>query len=314
MTLPLTLRYVDCDRDLAQPASFLSQLVASATARPVRVIQRSDELVDLQFTSVQLPLVRKVVKDAQRVIQRGLPRGTHAKDPRWGLANPEPKGMARSHVWFTGENVRPPAGAWDGYLSFDTDPLGGLNAYLPLWFYSAGVFGAPWSPFTTRMPSWQQMLESREPGAPRPNFACAFINNPEPMRMHAIRTLSRVGPVDVFGSAAGRPVPDKAALAREYRFVLCFENDVYPGYVTEKPFEAWAAGAVPLWRGSDPAGYVNPHAVLNADEATSLEEFAEEVAQVDADPSLWQHRVSQPIILKAPDLESAKELVRKAVS
>ena len=42
------------------------------------------------------------------------------------------------------------------------------------------------------------------------------------------------------------------AVARNYRYFLCFENDLYPGYVTEKPIEAWASGSVPLWRGIDP--------------------------------------------------------------
>lgn len=313
LSTSLALRYVDCDPAMASANSFLSRLVAAATKRPVQVVQHPNRRVDLQFTSVQLPLTRKVTREAIRASQRLLPRSVADRDPRWRSANPEPRGDARAHVWFTGENSRPPVGRWDGYLSFDVDPLGGLNAYLPLWWHSVGIFGRPASLFTSAMPTWQEMIEPREPQRERPKFACAFINNPEPMRFHAIRALSEVGQVDVFGSAVGRPVPDKRATARDYRFVVCFENDVYPGYVTEKPFEAWATGAIPLWRGSDPAGYLNPEAVINAVNYGDLRSFAEAVSLVNDHPQAWSDKASQPVLLREPNLEPAKQLIRRVV-
>ena len=313
MTGAVTLRYVDSDPAMASDDSFLSRLVAVAANRPIRVVQDPKTRVDLQFTSVQLPIARKVAHEAIRTASRWLPRKAANRDPRWRSANPEPRGDARAHVWFTGENVRPPIGAWDGYLSYDIDPLGRRNAYLPLWWQSVGILGRPQSLFTSRIPTWQEMIERREPQRERAKFVCAFINNPEPMRFHAVRALSEVGQVDVFGSAVGRPVPDKGATARDYRFVLCFENDVYPGYVTEKPFEAWATGAVPLWRGSDPADYLNPSAVLNAVNHPDLAAFADAVASIDADPAAWAAMASEPILTREPDLKPAKALIRRVL-
>lgn len=314
MRRPLTLRYVESDSAMGSVDSFLSLLVTEAVGRPVEVVHNAKKRVDLQLTSVQLPLARKFAREAARVSGRWLPRRAANRDPRWRVANPEPRGDADAHLWFTGENLRPPAGSWDGYFSFDMDTLGGRNAYVPLWWYSAGLFGSASSLFMSGMPGWELMLQARDPGSLRRKFACAFINNPEPMRLHAIQILDEVGPVDVFGSAVGRPVPDKNAVAKDYRFVLCFENDIYPGYVTEKPFEAWSTGAVPLWRGSDPAGYLNPAAILNAANAKSLDEFAEMVALVDADPGIWQRVASQPIISRGPDLGPAIDLVRRILA
>lgn len=311
--MPIALRYVDCDLGVASVDSFFSRLVAAATGKRVQVVDDPKQHVDLQFTSVQLPLARKMVQEATRVTSRWLGRKGAGRDPRWRSANPEPRGPARAHVWFTGENVRPPVGQWDGYLSYDVDSLGGLNAYMPLWWHSVGIFGRAESIFTSTMPTWREALNEREPHGVRPKFACAFINNPEPMRFHAVRALSEVGQVDVFGSAVGNRVPDKSITARDYRFVLCFENDVYPGYVTEKPFEAWATGAIPLWRGLDPAGYLNSAALLNAVDYPDLGTFADAVSQLNDDAQAWAATVSQPLLVREPDLEPAKELILRVL-
>jgi len=313
MTSSVTLRYRDSDPVMARPDSFLSLLVAESTGSTVEVVDDPKAHVDLQFASVQVPLPRKLVAEAARLATRALSRRTPGRDSRWKRENPEPSGNAGAHIWFTGENVRPPAGAWDGYLTYDLDPLDGRNAYLPLWWQSVGLLGNAGSIFTSAMPAWEKLLQPREPGGRRPKFTCAFINNPEPMRLHAIEELNKVGQVDVYGGAVGRPVPDKAAVAREYRYVLCFENDIYPGYVTEKPFEAWAAGAVPLWRGADPAGYLNDAAMINAASFTSLRDFSEAVAALDQDPARWASTATQPIIIKEPDLGEANQVIRKAL-
>lgn len=311
MTPPVSVRFKDCDSALAEEGSFLSRLVGAAAERTVRIVQDPRKLVDLQLTSVQVPLARKIRLDAERVIGRRFPRPPATKDARWSASNPKPVGKARHHIWFTGENLRPPAEGWDGYLSFDTDPLNGRNAYLPLWWFNVGLLGEPHSIFTTGMPTWEQMSKGRDPGPPRPKFACTFINNPEPMRLHAVQALESIGVVDLYGSAFGRPVPDKAVVAKDYRFVLCFENDVYPGYVTEKPLDAWATGAIPLWRGLDPAGYLNSAAMINAATFVDLTAFVEGVRRVENDPGLWAEMASEPILTREPDLGPAVQLIRR---
>ena len=311
MTSTLTIRYRDCDHSMRRPDSFLSLLVAESAGTPVAVIEDPKAQVDLQFTSVQLPLPRKVIVEGSRLATRALSRRSPTRDDRWRRENPEPTGKAGAHIWFTGENVRPPVGSWAGYLSFDIDPFDGRNAYLPLWWYSVGLLGPASSIFTSDMPSWEQLVQPRNPRRRPHKFACAFINNPEPMRLHAVKALQEVGQVDVYGGAVGRPVPDKAAVAHDYRFVLCFENDIYPGYVTEKPLEAWSTGAIPLWRGLDPAGYLNPSALINAADCDSLQGLAAAVAAVDTDADEWEARASQPILIRKPDLEPSMGLIRR---
>ncbi len=45
-------------------------------------------------------------------------------------------------------------------------------------------------------------------------------------------------------------VPGKHDVLRQYKFALCYENAVFPGYVTEKIFDALFAGCIPVYLGA----------------------------------------------------------------
>lgn len=45
-------------------------------------------------------------------------------------------------------------------------------------------------------------------------------------------------------------VPGKHTVLRQYRFAICYENAIFPGYVTEKIFDALFAGCVPIYLGA----------------------------------------------------------------
>ena len=45
-------------------------------------------------------------------------------------------------------------------------------------------------------------------------------------------------------------VENKNETLSKYRFVLCLENSIFPGYVTEKIFDAMLAGCVPIYYGA----------------------------------------------------------------
>lgn len=43
--------------------------------------------------------------------------------------------------------------------------------------------------------------------------------------------------------------PDKLDTISKYKFALCFENGIYPGYMTEKIIDCLVAGVIPVYRG-----------------------------------------------------------------
>jgi hypothetical protein len=131
--------------------------------------------------------------------------------------------------------------------------------------------------------------------------------------MRVAEALGRLGQVDLYGSAFGGPaVPSKMELMKDYRFAVVLENDLYPGYVTEKAPEAWMSGTVPLWWGSDPAGYLNPRALVNLADS-DLATFLEEVDQLNRDEGLWAERYCQPILNRTYDYESLIEWLRSRI-
>ncbi len=45
-------------------------------------------------------------------------------------------------------------------------------------------------------------------------------------------------------------VEDKLATLKGYKFAFCFENSIFPGYITEKIFDCFFAGVVPVYLGA----------------------------------------------------------------
>jgi len=89
-------------------------------------------------------------------------------------------------------------------------------------------------------------------------------------RIRAIRYFGAVDGFDLYGYRwdrmprhpfyfwAGRSVrrawrgtvPDKLKTMSEYRFSLCFENCIAPGYISEKLFDCLATGSIPIYYGA----------------------------------------------------------------
>ena len=229
--------------------------------------------------------------------------------------NLQPNPSAKVNIFFTGENERPPYGDWDAYLSFDLHDFRSKNAYLPLWWVTCTDLAGPKNaPYLGEVISVENLLKSRKIDFKlRKKFCVAFIGKAYPFRMQALSALSEIQKVEVFGAIARKDVQSKFKESQNYKFVFAFENDLYPGYVTEKVVEAWATGAIPLYWGSDPAKYINPKAIINLADFDSMKEFVNFVAKVNADSILWEDIASQPILLKRPDLTEVNRVLQKAL-
>jgi hypothetical protein len=214
------------------------------------------------------------------------------------FSTPAPK-QGNKNIWFTGENIRPPLHqSWDKFLSFDLDDFGGRNLYLPLWALrlSETVQGAE---------QFQNMMvKSRAPIEMRESKICAVISNPEPVRMNFIRALQKYITVDLYGRT-GLPIENKRETLSKYQFNICFENDLYPGYVTEKPLEAYLSGCIPIWRGLDSGEYLNDSSMIDLTKK-NLKSGVDEVMNVLSEPDLVSSISSQPFLKKQIDYRALK--------
>lgn len=67
-----------------------------------------------------------------------------------------------------------------------------------------------------------------------------------------------------------------------YRFSLCYENTAFPGYITEKIFDCFAAGAVPVYLGApDIGGAIPPSCYIDARRFPRLQDLERFLREMD---------------------------------
>ncbi len=252
------------------------------------------------------PSKRMYRRLTQRFIGNSL--ALNSTNPKANRPGKHPK------IWYTAENIRPPFGQdFDYFLSFDQDTFEGKNTYFPL-FYSELMFRPedPHRESGIQIFDPQVLTQPRNISNDRPGFVCAFINNPEPQRLRAIKELSKYGQVDVFGKLTGNPVPTKLEVAKNYKYMLCFENDLYPGYVTEKLLDAYVCGTVPLYwglLGNEP--YINRASFINAADFQSISDFASYVANLSDQE--FRDVQAAPLLKAVPSLHAARKIFEEAL-
>ena len=77
------------------------------------------------------------------------------------------------------------------------------------------------------------------------------------------------------------------------KFVISYENRIYPGYITEKPYQAWLAGAIPIYAAHRSVlGNISREAVVFGPDFDSNEAIVDHVMGLLDDPdaycSIWQ--------------------------
>lgn len=287
-----------------QPADFFLPALHEASQSPVSLVAE-EEAPDVIVHSV-----------FRRQNRRWRGRSAAFRGVHGFLQQPKRRHKSLT-IWFTGENVRPPDDLYDVTLGFD--PTGGRNFRLPLWWL---LF--PWKEGSSEMPAecsrlgfsppLAEALFGRQDDLPqRSRFACAFFANKEPTRFALVDAVRRVGEVDVFGSAVGAPVAEKFSVAQGYTFMVCPENSLFPGYVTEKAVEAWSCGAIPLYNGIDSERDLNPEALLNASDFSSFEEFAAAVSVLSTDIERISAMRRAPILSADRDITGLVAFFREAL-
>lgn len=271
----------------------------------IREIGLTNELDDLFFigcyTEISF-LAKSLLFIKSRVSEGGM---TEWLNHQRGLSRL--KSYSGRKVWVTFENRRIPHEDADLTISFDLDSNFGSNLYFPLLFSYIDFLETKAS-YVRHQITFEELLSPREDvgkSLDERKFACAFINNPDPVRLRFINEMSKFGKVDLFGRYTKNYVGDKIGIGNDYKFIVCFENDLYPGYVTEKPLEAWLSRAVPIYWGDDAKGILNSSAIINCTAYESLASAAKYVASLETDTRVLKDIINQPLLsslTEKPDL------------
>lgn len=125
------------------------------------------------------------------------------------------------------------------------------------------------------------------------------------LRIQAMASLAKLGIVDLFGRGWKRwwsrsamwlpywrnrrvlmsiykgPCASKFEVLARYQFCLCFENMSMEGYITEKIFDCFYAGVIPLYRGApDITKYVPAGAFVDCRKYPTWESMWEEITAI----------------------------------
>lgn len=98
-----------------------------------------------------------------------------------------------------------------------------------------------------------------------------------------------------------RVIPRGDKESREWlgqcKFVIAYENQLYDGYITEKVFQAYFSGAVPIYWGDKSAvSDVNKDAIIYANDSITTDDLISYIKKVDKDDDLYCKIWNQALI------------------
>lgn len=212
-------------------------------------------------------------------------------DRNFGESNVRYENCVR--IFYTGENQRPSDYRCNFAISFDhptTERMFRLPLYL-IYEYDHHIL-------RDREARHFDDYDSKE-------FCSFVVKNPSCQYRNAYyHTLTKHKQIASAGSLFNnmpngyRPesVIAKVKFMSAYRFNLCFENSSYPGYCTEKLFEALCAKTVPIYWGSPTAALdFNPKAFLNRYDYASDNDFIAKIIELDKDKDAYNEMYMQPM-------------------
>jgi len=168
---------------------------------------------------------------------------------------------------------------------------------LPIWQLFVEWFGG--SPSLTRNPNRLPKDLLTNPSASERTEFCAFVvSNPLCVERNAafdaVNAYKRVnsggryknnlegGPLAAAWAGGGGGDTAKVEFYKKHRFVLCYENSVAPGYVTEKLLHAKMAGCIPLYRGAlEAATDFDPDSFVHVQDGQDVVQL---IRDLEADP------------------------------
>ena len=197
---------------------------------------------------------------------------------------------------------------------------------VPLWMFELDLFGADLSKIRNPFPLPLDVC--RKSYTENRSKFCAFIvSNPKnQVRNDAFHVLTTYKPVDSAGSlfnniggkifaglGGGGGELKKHEFLKDYKFCLCYENDIGDGYVTEKLLHAKAAGCIPIyWGSSDAVKDFDPRGFIHITDPSQL---ITKVKEIDEDEEKWFQMASIPCLTdeKVSEVKSIFEQMCKEI-
>lgn len=299
----MLIRYVDFWPDFDPENFILTKVIEKYLAPNLQIVRDPKKEVDLQISSVFTfsSLTDKIRGKALASRSKSHALDFYSRSVYGYRVNPV--SPAKKNIWYTGENKRPPVDLFDGTISFDPTSKATRNIYFPYWMTRIN-----WNLGSSRseiFPKPEDLMSVRPPRE-FPLTCCSFASQTEPTRNLIINATSRCMDVTSFGLATGKFVTSKLETSKKYGLQICSENDLYPGYVTEKLQESWFAQNIPIWSGLHVDEMFNEDAYIDVTNQT-----VESIHEILASKSFDDLRriQSEPLLNQMPSLNPLIEFI-----
>jgi GR25 family glycosyltransferase involved in LPS biosynthesis len=199
-------------------------------------------------------------------------------------------------IFYSGEPFSPRNDA-DFNLTFDKTDIDINNFRYPLWLSYTNDYLI-------------EECNRRKYGTinvPKRTKFCSFISNGEcktTCRREIVEKLSKYKRVDCGGkylNNIGYTVPrgtncsGKIEHNLNYKFAIAFENEDYPGYVTEKICDIYKSNCIPIyWGNKEVLEDFNPKTFIYAKDFENFDELVEYIIKVDNDDELYASYFKEP--------------------
>lgn len=219
-------------------------------------------------------------------------------------------------IYYTGENLRPNYNECDYSLTFDFDPYQGKNVRLPLWMLQIDFYNKK----NYENPKFVLPLDEVEDNKwirnPKTEFCATIFNHDKANnRMSFVKQLSeKYKPVHCWGKPFNNwfyGENGKYEILQNFKFSMCFENAIFPGYYTEKLFHAKTSGTVPIYYADENCKLdFNTKSFINFNDFSSMDELVDYVKKVDENEELYKSYFNESLFHSQPSLDKLKEEVK----
>lgn len=217
-------------------------------------------------------------------------------------------------IWYTGENLRPNYNECNYSISFDIDSYEGKNYRFPVWMLEIDWFDKGEKSEDYVNPNLLHSLETLKTNIfykTRKDKFCSFVfGNPAAYRYESIDLFSRqYKKIDCYGYFFDKQVRgqrQKMNTICNYKFNLCYENSLYPGYHTEKLFQAKIAGCIPIYWGDPTSIYhdFNPNCCVNLiDFDNNIQNMIDHIKRIDSNKKLYQSYIEEDLFAHQPTID-----------
>ena len=137
----------------------------------------------------------------------------------------------------------------------------------------------------------------------RNKFCAAVISNGKTnmFRIKFINELNKYKKIDMggrFKNNVGGPVENKIEFLSNYKFSIAMENSEGEGYTSEKIYQSFISGTIPIYYGNyNIDEFYNPKAYILIRDERDIKKKIEYIKKIDSDEKLYKSILKQNILI-----------------